>query len=194
MKERLETDLIFREVDDSDLVRGARKGDVQMYNRLVSRWEKRVFNYLLRIVGSPDDAQDVSQEAFLKAYQSLARLDDPARFGPWLYRIAHNEAISLIRRRRPSEDVDLAAMPAARSLAGVELSLAVETALGRLTPEQREAVLLKVYEGFKFDEIAGILGCPASTVKSRVYTGLEQLKLMLAPHTGAGRAGKEARS
>lgn len=194
MKERLETDLIFREVDDLDLVRGARKGDVQMYNRLVSRWEKRVFNYLLRIVGSPDDAQDVSQEAFLKAYQSLARLDDPARFGPWLYRIAHNEAISLIRRRRPSEDVDLAAMPAARSLAGVELSLAVETALGRLTPEQREAVLLKVYEGFKFDEIAGILGCPASTVKSRVYTGLEQLKLMLAPHTGAGRAGKEARS
>ncbi len=194
MKERLETDLIFREVDDSDLVRGARKGDVQMYNRLVSRWEKRVFNYLLRIVGSPDDAQDVSQEAFLKAYQSLARLDDPARFGPWLYRIAHNEAISLIRRRRPSEDVDLAAMPAARSLAGVELSLAVETALGRLTPEQREAVLLKVYEGFKFDEIAGILGCPASTVKSRVYTGLEQLKLMLAPHTGAGRAGKETRS
>ncbi len=194
MKERLETDLIFREVDDSDLVRGARKGDVQMYNRLVSRWEKRVFNYLLRIVGSPDDAQDVSQEAFLKAYQSLARLDDPARFGPWLYRIAHNEAISLIRRRRPAEDVDMAAMPAPRSLAGVELSLAVETALGRLTPEQREAVLLKVYEGFKFDEIAGILGCPASTVKSRVYTGLEQLKLMLAPHTGAGRAGKEARS
>lgn len=194
MKERLETDLIFREVDDSDLVRGARKGDVQMYNRLVSRWEKRVFNYLLRIVGSPDDAQDVSQEAFLKAYQSLARLDDPARFGPWLYRIAHNEAISLIRRRRPAEDVDMAAMAAPRSLAGVELSLAVETALGRLTPEQREAVLLKVYEGFKFDEIAGILGCPASTVKSRVYTGLEQLKLMLAPHTGAGRAGKEARS
>ncbi|MCL4794474.1 MAG: sigma-70 family RNA polymerase sigma factor [Bryobacteraceae bacterium] len=186
--------MIFREVDDLDLVRGARKGDVQMYNRLVSRWEKRVFNYLLRIVGSPDDAQDVSQEAFLKAYQSLARLDDPARFGPWLYRIAHNEAISLIRRRRPAEDVDMAAMAAPRSLAGVELSLAVETALGRLTPEQREAVLLKVYEGFKFDEIAGILGCPASTVKSRVYTGLEQLKLMLAPHTGAGRAGKEARS
>jgi DNA-directed RNA polymerase specialized sigma24 family protein len=66
--------------------------------------------------------------------------------------------------------------------------------LARLTPEQREAVVLKVYEGFKFDEIAGILGCPASTVKSRVYTGLDQLKQMLAPHTGVGRAGKEAQS
>ncbi len=193
---RVELNLIFREVDDSDLVRGARKGDVQKYNLLVSRWEKRVFNYLLRIVGSPDDAQDVSQEAFLKAYQSLARLDDPARFGPWLYRIAHNEAISAIRRRRPSEELSEAAMPftSGRSLEGVELSLAVETALSRLTPEQREAVVLKVYEGFKFDEIAGILGSPASTVKSRVYTGLDQLKQMLAPHTGVGRTGKEAQS
>jgi RNA polymerase sigma-70 factor, ECF subfamily len=186
--------LIFREVDDSDLVRGARKGDVQMYNRLVSRWEKRVYNYLLRIVGSPDDALDVSQEAFLKAYQSLARLDDPGRFGPWLYRIAHNEAISHIRRRRPSEELGAAepAVPPARSLAGVELSLAVETALARLSADQREAVILKIYEGFKFDEIAAILGCPASTVKSRVYTGLDQLREVLAPHTGAPRPGKEA--
>lgn len=186
--------MIFREVDDSDLVRGARKGDVQMYNRLVSRWEKRVYNYLLRIVGSPDDALDVSQEAFLKAYQSLARLDDPARFGPWLYRIAHNEAISHLRKRRPSEDLDAIPVPSApaRSLAGVELSLAVQTALARLSPDQREAVVLKVYEGFKFDEIAAITGSPASTVKSRVYTGLELLRDILAPHAGAARPEKEA--
>jgi RNA polymerase sigma-70 factor, ECF subfamily len=190
----VEANLIFREVDDSDLVRGARKGDVQMYNRLVSRWEKRVYNYLLRIAGSPDDAMDISQEAFLKAYQNLSRLDDPARFGPWLYRIAHNEAISYIRRRRPTEDLEKAEYAASRSLAGVELSLAVETALGRLSADQREAVLLKVYEGFKFDEIAGILGCPASTVKSRVYSGLDQLKQILAPHTGTARPNKEAQS
>lgn len=183
--------MIFREVDDTDLVRGARKGDVQMYNRLVSRWEKRVYNYLLRIVHSPEDAMDVSQEVFLKAYQSLPRLDDEARFGPWLYRIAHNEAISHLRRRRPSEDLEMAERAAPRSLAGVELSLAVETALDRLSHDQREAVLLKVYEGFKFDEIAAILGCPASTVKSRVYTGLEQLKQMLAPVAGAARPAKE---
>lgn len=194
MKRAVEADLIFREVDDTDLVRGARKGDVQMYNRLVSRWEKRVYNYLLRIVGSPDDAMDVSQEAFLKAYQSLPRLDDPARFGSWLYRIAHNEAISHIRRRRPSEDLETAERAAPRSLAGVELSLAVGTALGRLSHDQREAVLLKVYEGFKFDEIAAILGCPASTVKSRVYTGLDQLKQILAPVTGAARPAKEGQS
>ena len=186
--------MIFREVDDTDLVRGARQGRVESYNRLVSRWEKRVYNYLLRITGSPDDAMDASQEAFLKAYQSLPRLDDPARFGPWLYRIAHNEAISLIRRRRPSEDLESAERAAPRSLAGVELSLAVETALARLSPDQREAVVLKVYEGFKFDEIAAITGCPASTVKSRVYTGLGLLKEMLAPLTGAARPAQEAQS
>ena len=70
-------------------------------NLLVSRWEKRVFNYLLRLTASPDDALDLSQDAFLKAYQNIRKLDDPARFGPWLYRIAHNEAYSLFRKRRP---------------------------------------------------------------------------------------------
>jgi len=66
------------------------------------------------------------------------------------------------------------------------LSLAVETALGRLTADQREAVLLKVYQGFKFDEMAEILGCPVSTVKSRLYTALDQLKTTLAPQALRG--------
>jgi len=174
--------LIFREVEDRDLIAKARRGDVEAYNLLVSRWEKRVFNYLLRLVANREDALDVSQDVFLKAYQNLPKLDDPAKFSGWLFRIAHNEAFSLLRRRKP--EIDLAGEPRAeieRGLLPIELSLAVESALGRLNEDQRETVLLKIYQGFKFEEMAEILGCPVSTVKSRLYTALDLLKTTLAP-------------
>ncbi|HTD43734.1 MAG TPA: sigma-70 family RNA polymerase sigma factor [Bryobacteraceae bacterium] len=175
--------MIFREIEDLDLIAKARRGDVEAYNVLVSRWEKRVFNYLLRLVSNREDALDVSQETFLKAYQNLRKLDDPARFPAWLFRIAHNEAFSLLRRRKP--ETELAGEPRPRNIGGrllpVELSLAVESALKRLSEDQRETVLLKIYQGFKFEEMAEILECPVSTVKSRLYTALELLKTTLAP-------------
>ena len=93
--------MIFRAVEDPDLIARVRKGDIEAFNLLVSRWEKRVFNYLLRLTGNPDDSLDLSQDAFLKAYQNIRKLDDTARFGPWLFRIAHNEAYSSFRKRRP---------------------------------------------------------------------------------------------
>src|SRR4249919_1642121 len=99
-------DLIFRAVEDTDLIRQATRGNVESFNLLVSRWEKRVFNYLLRITGNREDALDLTQDAFLKAYQNLRKLDDPGRFAPWLYRIAHNEAYSMFRKRKPETDVD----------------------------------------------------------------------------------------
>lgn len=154
-----------------------------VYNLLISRWEKRIFNYLLRLVGDREDALDLSQDVFLKAYQNLGKLEDAERFAGWLFRIAHNEAYSLLRRRRPEGD------PVAETSRGsqsyrmypVELSLAVRAALKRLTPDQREAVVLKIYEGLKFDEMAEVLDCPVSTVKSRLYTALDLLKDTLAP-------------
>ena len=97
--------MIFREVEDRDLVAKARRGNVEAYNVLVSRWERRIFNYLLRLVGDREDALDLAQETFLKAYQSLKRLEDAGRFAPWLFRIAHNEAFSLLRRRRPEGEM-----------------------------------------------------------------------------------------
>jgi RNA polymerase sigma-70 factor, ECF subfamily len=174
--------LILRAVEDTDLITRVRRGDVEAYNLLVSRWEKRVFNYLLKITGSPDDALDLSQDAFLKAYQNIGKLDDPARFGPWLYRIAHNEAYSTFRKRRPEtalDDANAERKPAPGF--SIDLSLTVTAALDRLSPEQREAVVLKVYEGFKFEEMAEVIGCPVSTVKSRLYTALDLLKAELAP-------------
>jgi len=175
--------LIFREVEDRDLIAKARRGHVDAYNVLVSRWEKRVFNYLLRLVANREDALDLSQDVFLKAYQNLKKLEDPAKFPGWLFRIAHNEAYSLLRKNRP--DGELAVEPktgeASARMFPMELSLAVQGALGRLSTDQREAVLLKVYQGFKFEEMAEILACPVSTVKSRLYTALDLLKETLAP-------------
>jgi len=181
--------LIFRAVEDADLIRQAARGSVEGYNLLVSRWEKRVYNYLLRLVRNREDALDLTQDVFLKAYQNLRKLDDPERFAPWLYRIAHNEAYSLFRKRRPesdSEDVQPEATEGEINVAGssvfpIELSLAVASALDRLSPDQREAVVLKIYQGFKFEEMAEVLACPVSTVKSRLYTALELLKAELAP-------------
>jgi RNA polymerase sigma-70 factor (ECF subfamily) len=174
--------LIFREVEDRDLVLQARRDNVEAYNLLVSRWEKRIYNYLLRLVKNKEDASDLSQDVFLKAYQNLRKLEDPARFAPWLYRIAHNEAYSLLRKNRPETDLDggepdvWAEPGAGRRLLPIEVRLAVERALQSLSDDQREAVVLKVYQGFKFEEMAEILDCPVSTVKSRLYTALDLLK------------------
>jgi RNA polymerase sigma-70 factor (ECF subfamily) len=180
--------LIFRAVEDADLICSARRGDVEAYNLLISRWEKRVYNYLLRLVGNREDALDLSQDVFLKAYQNLRKLEEPERFAPWLFRIAHNEAYSMFRKRRPEteNEVEPAGVEGEISVAGsavfpIELSLAVASALDRLSSDQREAVVLKIYQGFKFEEMAEILDCPVSTVKSRLYTALDVLKAQLAP-------------
>jgi len=176
--------LIFREVEDRDLILKAQRGDVDAYNLLVSRWEKRIFNYLLRLVRNREDALDLCQDVLLKVYQNLRKLEDPARFAPWMYRIAHNEAYSMLRRKKPEDDLETAQfdMPSMGShMLPVETALAVDAALQRLSDEQREAVVLKIYQGFKFEEMSEILGCPMSTVKSRLYTALDLLKDTLAP-------------
>lgn len=176
--------MIFRAVEDADLIQKTRKGDVEAYNLLVSRWEKRVFNYLLRIVGNREDAFDLSQDVFLKGYQNIRKLDDPSRFAPWLFRIAHNEAYSMFRKRRPevdSEDVPETSVNMSGGAFPMEMSLAVTAALDRLNAEHKEAVVLKIYQGFKFEEMAEILDIPVSTIKSRLYTALDVLKAELAP-------------
>lgn len=180
------------ESEERALVRRARRGDARAYSLLVSRWEKKVYNYLLRSLGNREDALDACQETFLKAYRGLPRLADTGRFPQWLFRIAHNEAAS-VHRRPPQalgvEDIesvaDFTSLPGMRvggfGYGDAELAFLVEQALGSLPMRQREAVLLKVTYGFKFDEIAEILNCPASTVKSRVYAAFDALREVLEP-------------
>jgi len=125
---------------------------------------------------------------FLKAYQNLGKLEDTERFGPWLFRIAHNEAYSFFRSRHPEDELpaETAPAPSRFRMYPSELSVVVDRALSRLTADQRETVILKVYEGFKFEEIAEALECPVSTVKSRLYTALDVLKEALAPIPSRG--------
>ena len=189
--------MIFREVEDRDLIAKARRGDVDAFNVLVSRWEKRVFTYLVRLVREREDALDLAQETFLKAYRGLVRLDDVERFPQWLFRIAHNEAMSELRRGRlpMSQEEDLEAAharmgPAVPRAPGAETALIVRQVLDSLPAEQREAVVLKVHEGFKFEEIAEITECPVSTVKSRVYAGLEAMRRQLEPQRVQAGEGK----
>jgi len=181
---------------DAQLVRRARQGEVEAFNALVSRWEKRLYNYLLRLVRNREDSLDLCQEAFLKAYRSLGALEDAEKFPQWLFRIAHNLAFSHLRRNDPTANAEGwpdddregaltrkdSANPIgpAGPLVGLEVELAVSKALEAITPEQREAIILKVYYGFQFAEIAAILSCPLSTVKSRIYAGFAQLKEMLS--------------
>jgi len=195
--------LFIRTESDAQLVARTRKGDVEAFNYLVSRWEKRLYNYLLRLVGNREDSLDLCQEAFLKAYQSLRTLQDAEKFPGWLYRIAHNLAYSHLRRPAPMESLEgspgqdwtsnwpndwedartslrASASPRLAGAFGLELEFAVARALDSLAPEQREAILLKIYHGFLFDEIAEIISCPVSTVKSRIYAGFARLREQLA--------------
>lgn len=191
--------MFLRKEPDARLVARARDGNVEAFNALVTRWEKRLYNYLLRLLGNREDSLDLCQEAFLKAYRSLGTLADSEKFPQWLFRIARNLAYSHFRSRTPLERAEswpeedgegalfhpkTSAIPIgpARSVAGLELKLTVAKALETLTPEQREAIVLKVYHGFRFAEIAEILACPVSTVKSRIYAGFAQLKTILTPH------------
>jgi RNA polymerase sigma-70 factor, ECF subfamily len=183
---------------DRDLVQRVVRGDGAAFNVLVARWEKKLFNFAYRLTGDRDDAFDVCQDPFIRAYESISQLKDPSRFANWLFKIARNNCISLHRSEEKlpklgsagdnEDDLNLEEILSASYQVRIdgshqfeqsELRLIVERALGHLPFEQRETVVLKVYEGLKFSEIAEIAECPISTVKSRLYLGLTQLKKIL---------------
>ena len=188
------------QLTDKDLVERTIQGDPNAFNLLVSRWEKRLFNYIYRLVGNRDDALDICQETFLKAYQQISYLRDYKKFKGWLFKIGRNFSITYYRSKNQSktsnvvenqQELDNILLRKYRERSGnqrklepAELRLLVEGALNKLNFEQRETVVLKIFEGFKFNEIANILECPVSTVKSRLYLGLNQLKDILMMDSG----------
>ncbi len=195
--------MINRTEPDAQVVRRARRGDLDAFNALVSRWEKRLYNYLLRLLRNREDALDICQEAFFKAYRNLHGLQDAEKFPQWLFRIAHNLAFSQLRQNEPvrkasgwpeddregavvRNDEAMGHGPAG-PLFPMEVEFTVAQALETLPSEQREAIVLKVYYGFQLTEIAEIMGCPLSTVKSRIYAGLAQLKETLTQRKTVNR-------
>lgn len=178
-------------VSDEELVTRSRAGDTDSFNQLVLRWERPIYALAYRHIGREDDARDVCQEAFLRAFRALPGFKGQAKFSSWLYRITLNLCRDWMRRERRApfvatpEGVDIAdlATPELSPVESIEdlvtrkdLSQHVARAMRRLPEEQRSAILLKEYHGLTFQEIAELQGCPLSTVKTRLYQGLTVLR------------------
>ncbi|PYQ25135.1 MAG: hypothetical protein DMF79_00045 [Acidobacteria bacterium] len=176
---------------DEELVEACLAGEESAFDVLLGRWEKRIRGAIYRLVGSDEEARDLCQEAFLKAYKSLRSFKQEARFSSWLYQIALNLCRDRLRRRRGKTMVSLDELEeggAAMTVAGpTALDLLQERdtrrlvvqAIEALPDEQREVIILKEYQGLTFLEIAQVLDVPISTVKTRLYRGLDQLRARL---------------
>jgi RNA polymerase sigma-70 factor (ECF subfamily) len=175
---------------DEELVALSVQGDHDSFNELVHRWERPIYALAYRTIGREDDARDVCQETFLRAFRALPAFRGDAKFSSWLYRITINLCRDWVRRQRRSptvqvgEDVDLSELAAAQGptesiedlVARRDLSQQVERAMAALSADQRTAIVLKEYHGMTFQEIATVLGCPLSTVKTRLYQGMTTLR------------------
>ena len=179
------------------LVERARAGDLEAFESLVARYQDRVYNYVLRMIYDPMEAQDVAQDTFVRAWQGLPRFRGASSFQTWLYRIASNLAIDAARSRKrrglvtvsldePVEGIDASELEhdlpddertgPAEALEQQELRQYVWAGIGELSNKLRPVIVLADLQGLSYGEIAGILGCPVGTVKSRLFNARSQLR------------------
>jgi len=177
---------------ESELIVLARKGDQGAYGVLVRRHQDRIYRHLLNLTGSREEALELAQEVFIKAWQALPTWQPDAQFHTWLYRIASNAALDVLRRRKVvrfvplDDDYDAPAdQPGPEAQLQARQGLRrLDAALARLLPEQREIVLLREVEGLSYDELATTLGIDQGTVKSR----LSRARVALAAqYNGTGK-------
>jgi len=175
---------------DEELVERAIAGDSESFNQLVKRWERPIYALAYRVLGREEDARDVVQEAFLRAFRGLPGFKGQAKFSSWLYRITLNLCRDWIRRRKRTpelqapEGIDVIELAAEQGptesvedvVSRKHLGERVERAMRTLSEEQRTAIILKEYEGLTFQEISDLLGVPLSTIKTRLYQGLTVLR------------------
>lgn len=175
---------------DEELVALSMGGDKDSFNQLIVRWERPIYALAYRVIGRDEEARDVCQETFLRAFRALPGFKGQAKFSSWLYRIALNLCRDWIRRHRRApvmqapEGVELVELASERGpvesiedlASRRELSAVVAEAMKLLPEEQRTAIILKEYHGMTFQEIADLQGCPLSTVKTRLYQGLSVLR------------------
>jgi len=185
------------EASDQAVVAQVRSGDEEAFGTLVMRHSGAIFRVAFRMTANEQDAEDVVQETFLRAYRQLHRFESRSSFGTWLYRIAINCSHDLMRQRQSkaaaTTSIDDPDNPAAGTLEAAsdgrpdrmafsaEVQRTVESTMRRLSPLERSAFVLRHYEGRSIDEICGILGLNASAAKHSVFRAVQKMRRALEP-------------
>ena len=169
--------------NDAMLVEACLHGDRHAFDKLVDRYEGPLFSAAYRITGSVEDAMDATQNAFVNAYEKLHTFDPTYRFFSWIYRIAVNQSLNLVGRRKEQteleEDTATEGRGPAEIFESTEASGQLKRALDELEPNYRTVIVLKHLEGFSYREIGELLEIPEKTVKSRLFTARQRLRVIL---------------
>ncbi len=165
--------------DESVLVTRALSGDERAFAELVEIHQRVLYNLALRIVGNGEDARDLTQSAFVKAYRSLASFDRRRRFFSWIYRITINESLSFVSRRRPQEPLHELMRAPGRSpeeqWEREELDAMVRHAVMQLATDHRDVIVLRHFLNLSHREIGEMLTVPEKTIKSRLHSARQKL-------------------
>jgi RNA polymerase sigma-70 factor (ECF subfamily) len=169
--------------DDAMLVEACLRGDRHAFDTLVDRYEGPLFSAAYRITGSVEDAMDATQSAFVNAYEKLHTFDPSYRFFSWIYRIAVNQSLNLVSRRKNQTEIEDDSVVENRGPAEAfdttEIRGQLKRALLDLEPHYRTVIVLKHLEGFSYREISELLEIPEKTVKSRLFTARQRLRVVL---------------
>lgn len=178
-----------KELTDSELVEIVRNSDQEKYGEIIERYQGKLFAYLFRLIGSRDEAQDILQDVFLKAYRNLQSYDTSRKFSSWVYRIAHNEAVNFIKRKSlkrfiPWEDIaatkdklDMASFEDGADKAWLrkEIGEEVNLALDKMPFKYKQVLVLRYFSDKSYEEISEILGKPMNTVGTLISRAKQKL-------------------
>lgn len=182
---------------DEELVAAILEGDAALYTDLVERYRGRLINYLNRFLGNVQESEELSQEVFLRVYRALDRYNPRYRFSTWLFRVARNAAIDLIRKRRlklvpmqrvgtdgqaQEREFESEERDPYRTLRNLERRHAIGAAIDGLKEEYRELIQLRHFAEMTYEEIAEFKGMPLGTVKNKLFRGRRMLKARLADY------------
>ena len=173
---------------DGEVVRAVLAGNVERYAVLVARYRDRHARYAARMLGSLDAAEDAVQDALVRAFDRLADCREPEKFAGWLFLIVRNRCFAERRRRQreaplSQEGTDIEAPERSESaVERLERAAALEQAVGQLTPEQRDAFVLKHVEGLSYNEIAQLTGATVASLKMRVHRAYDRLRELMQDH------------
>ena len=174
------------EVSDEDIARTVQQGDIEQFGILVERYEPKLLRYTQKFLRDGEDRSDILQDIFIKAYVNIQSFDTTQKFSPWIYRIAHNEAINFLKKKKPESfslfDVDvLFPHPVAEEKADTEaereiLKKMIDETLDDMDTKYREILLLYFYEDMSYKDIAQILRIPVSSVGVRIQRAKKQVE------------------